>query len=109
MEGATAARTVEYHRPARRVKAFAASAQADRLLLHPAAYPVGIELADFPRLARLASHAEAHGPLDRIAIRDPRVRALPRDVECLHDRDQPDRQRHRGLLDASPLHAPPDL
>src|SRR6202030_1361931 len=44
------ARTVEYHRVARRVKAFGALAKADGLLPRATAHPVGIELADFPRL-----------------------------------------------------------
>src|SRR5258705_7339251 len=61
MGGATAARIVGYHRLARGVKAFASSAQADGLLPRATAHPVGIELADFPRLTRLSSHAEADG------------------------------------------------
>src|SRR6185437_1579510 len=69
-----------------------ASAQADGLLPRATPYPLGVELADFPRLARLSSHAEANGPLGRIVVGDPRVRAVPRDGEALQHRHDTHRQ-----------------
>src|ERR1700730_14445841 len=83
MGGATAARTVEYHRLSRRVKAFGASAKTNGLLPRASAHPVGIELADFPRLAGLSRHAEADGAFLRVVVGDPGVRTVPPGVEAL--------------------------
>src|SRR5882672_3800724 len=108
MGGATAARTVEYHRLARGVKAFASSAQADGLLPRATAHPVRIELADFPRLTRLSSHAEADGSLSRVTVGDPRVGTVPRDLEALQHRHDAHRQDDRARLGSGALHAPPE-
>src|SRR5258708_13903462 len=104
MGGATAARTVEYHRLVRGVKAFASSAQADGLLPRATAHPVRIELADFPRLTRLSSHAEADGSLSRVTVGDPRVGTVPRALEALHHPHHSHRQDARAPLRPPPLH-----
>src|SRR3981081_1374339 len=109
MGGATAARTVEYHRVARRVKAFGALAKADGLFARATPHPVGIELADFPRLARLSRPAEAEKTLPLVVVGAPGVRPLARDVEALQHRHHPHRQGHRARLGSRALHAPPDL
>src|SRR3984893_19540020 len=109
MGGATAARTVEYHRLSRRVKAFGASAKTNGLLPRATAHPVGIELADFPRLAGLSRHAEADGSFLRVVVGDPGVRTIPRDVEALQHRHHAHRQGDRARRGTGPLHAPPDL